>query len=322
MSTAAKTWLIVAAALVSVGMIIFVSALIRTDGDFSKLSSVKYETNTYEISEEFDNISFDTETADIVFSLSDDEKCKVVCHELENIKHSVSVSDGTLTVNVYDKPNWYNHFFVFSFTSPKITVYLPQAEYARLSIKESTGNIDIPKNFKFGEIDISASTGDVKCYASVSGLIKIGLSTGGIKLDGSSAGALDLSVSTGSISVSSMTCEGEIKIKVSTGSTKLSDVTCNNLTSTGSTGTIKLNNVIVAGTMYIKRSTGDIKFDGCDAAEISIKTSTGDVKGSLLTDKIFIAQSNTGSVNVPKTVTGGKCEITTSTGDIKVYIQQ
>jgi len=68
--------------------------------------------------------------------------------------------------------------------------------------------------------------------------------------------------------------------------------------------------------------TGDVKFDGCDAAEIFVETDTGDVKGSLLTDKIFIVQTDTGSVDVPKTATGGKCEITTSTGDINISIKQ
>ena len=61
-----------------------------------------------------------------------------------------------------------------------------------------------------------------------------------------------------------------------------------------------------------------MKFDGCDADRIFVKTDTGYVKGSLLSDKVFIAQSDTGDVDVPKTITGGKCEIETDTGDIKI----
>ena len=51
-----------------------------------------------------------------------------------------------------------------------------------------------------------------------------------------------------------------------------------------------------------------------------VETDTGDVTGSLLSDKVFITKSDTGSIDVPKTVTGGKCEITTDTGDIKIEI--
>ena len=50
-------------------------------------------------------------------------------------------------------------------------------------------------------------------------------------------------------------------------------------------------------------------------------TDTGDVKGSLLSEKIFIPTTDTGDVDVPKTVTGGRCEITTDTGDIKITVK-
>lgn len=62
-------------------------------------------------------------------------------------------------------------------------------------------------------------------------------------------------------------------------------------------------------------------FDGSDAAEIYVRTSTGSVKGTLLSEKVFITETSTGSVSVPKTVTGGKCEIRTSTGDIQIEIR-
>ena len=74
--------------------------------------------------------------------------------------------------------------------------------------------------------------------------------------------------------------------------------------------------------LLIKRSTGDVKFDGSDAAEIFIKTDTGDVTGSLLTDKVFITQTDTGNIDVPKTVNGGRCEISTDTGDIKISVKK
>jgi DUF4097 and DUF4098 domain-containing protein YvlB len=65
-----------------------------------------------------------------------------------------------------------------------------------------------------------------------------------------------------------------------------------------------------------------VKFERCDASELYIELDTGDVTGSLLSDKVFIAQSDTGRVNVPKSVTGGRCEITTDTGDIKITVEK
>ncbi len=315
-----KFWIIIASFLLAVGLLIFAGAMIALDFDFTKLSTVKYETNTYEISEDFNKISIDADTTEIEFVLSDDKQCKIVCFEQEKVKHSAAVKDGTLTIDTVDNRKWYDHIG-FSFGEPKMTVYLPKTEYASLLIKSSTGDIEIPKDFEFDTVDISASTGDVECYASASELIRIKLSTGAVCVENVSVGTLDLSVTTGGVTVSSVNCEGDIKVAVSTGKAKLTDISCKGVISSGSTGDVILKNVIAAEKFSVKRSTGDVILEVCDAAEIYVKTSTGDVTGTLLSEKVFITETDTGSVDVPKTVTGGKCEITTSTGDIQIDIQ-
>ena len=78
--------------------------------------------------------------------------------------------------------------------------------------------------------------------------------------------------------------------------------------------------VIALESFSVKRSTGDVKFNSCDAAEIYVKTDTGDVNGTLLSDKVFITETGTGSINVPNSIVGGRCEITTDTGDIKIDV--
>ena len=244
-------------------------------------SSRHYQTNIHEINAEFNHISIKTDTADIIFLPSDDETCRVVCYEDERKSHCVEVQDGTLSVNVADNKKWYDYIGV-NIDSPKITVYLPDAEYSSLVTEASTGDIEMSTDFEFKSIDISLSTGKV--------------------------------------TVSDITCEGDITIGVSTGDVYLTDIVCKNLISTGSTGDISLKNVICAEKISVERDTGDVTFEGSDAAELSIKTDTGSVKGSLLTDKIFIAKSDTGRIDVPSSVTGGKCEITTDTGNIKISV--
>lgn len=75
-----------------------------------------------------------------------------------------------------------------------------------------------------------------------------------------------------------------------------------------------------SGAFSIERSTGDVEFDGSDADEITVKTSTGDVRGTLKSEKVFLTDTSTGWINVPKTTSGGRCEITTSTGNIDIAI--
>ena len=295
-----KIWLIIAVSLVLVGSIIFTGIMSVLKWDFRKLSTVKYQTNLYEITENFDDISIKTDTADVIFALSDDGKCRVGCYEDKKEKHSVTVQENTLVINIVNQKSWYDYIGI-NFGSPKITVYLPKTEYTSLVIKTNTGDIEIPKDFKFHNVDISLSTGDVDFYASVAELIKIKASTGDISLENMSAGSLDITVSTGDVD--------------------LKNIECNSILSSGSTGDVTLKSVIAKEKFSIKRSTGDVKFNGCDAGEITIETDTGDVTGSLLSEKVFINKTSTGKIDVPNTVTGGKCEIKTDTGDIKITLK-
>lgn len=312
---------IVAASLILLGIIIFAGAMTVIGWNFRSFDTNKFETNTHEITDAFGSICVDTDTADIALFKSEDGRCKVVLYEDTNLNHSASVTDGTLTIKLEDTRKWYEHISLFSFSTPMISIYLPEDEYSALTVREDTGDIEIPKELRFESIDIKCSTGDVRCYASTSEKINISTTTGSITLDGISAGSAELSVSTGSIKISSLICEGELTIGVSTGKSELRDVSAQSLISSGTTGNISLSNVVATEKFSIRRSTGDVKLDGCDAAEISIVTDTGDVSGSLLSEKIFMVRTDTGDIDVPKTTSGGICEITTDTGDVEISIR-
>ncbi len=315
MSKSTKIWLVTATLLVVVGVIIFSAVMFEYDWDLTKLNTEKYETNTHEIAEDFNGISLDSNTADIILAMSDDEKCRVECYEEEKAKHSVVVQDDTLVVKVTDRRSWYDYIGI-SFDSPRITIYLPKTEYASIFVKDSTGDVEIPKEFKFEDADITLSTGDINFFASVSDFIKIKTSTGDIRIENASAGKLELSSSTGKITLSDIICEGDVEIGVSTGKTSLNGIECKNVISCGSTGDISLKNVIASEKFSLERSTGDITFENSDADEIFVQTDTGDVTGTLLSEKVFIISTDTGDIDVPESVSGGRCEITTSTGDV------
>ena len=111
-----------------------------------------------------------------------------------------------------------------------------------------------------------------------------------------------------------------MKIKASTGKTNLTDVSCQSIIYNGNTGDIALKNVVAEKAISIETSTGNVSFDQSDAYELIVVTDTGDVTGSLLSAKVFIVHSDTGRVDVPETTSGGKCKITTNTGDISIEI--
>lgn len=321
MRKSTRIWLIIGIIFTLIGGVIFTVALSHMNFNFSRLSEKKYQTNTYEVTDNFTDISIDDSTARITFALSNDGVCKVVCHEDKKSLHSVNVENGTLTIKEQDNRKWYDYIGI-TFDTQGVTVYLPGEAYTSLLIDTSTGAVIIPKDFIFESISISASTAYIACYASASETVKIETDTGDITLSDVTVGKLDLEVSTGRVTLEGVVCEDDIRIGVSTGKCMLDDVSCASLISNGDTGDIHLTNVIASGSFNIERSTGDVRFEGSDAAEIYVETDTGDVTGTILSEKIFFTDTSTGKVSVPKCMTGGRCEIVTSTGDIKISIAE
>lgn len=314
-----KAFIIIAIILVVLGSAIFFAAFASAGFDFKNLETSKLQTKTYPVTEDFQNIRIDEDTADIVFALSEDGTCSIECRESEKTTRTVTVENGTLTIISTERIGWKN-LFSLSFENESVTVYLPKDAYETLAIETHTGDVDLPEAFHFGSIAITGSTGDVRCAASATDGITIRLSTGDITLSGVSAAAIDCAVTTGDIRFESVSCAGDVQVKVSTGRTAIDGLTCQDLHSEGSTGKANFKNVVVNGTLAVERDTGDVGFELCDAGEIRVKTTTGDVTGSLRTGKTFVTKTSTGDVHVPESAAGGRCEISTTTGDIVIRI--
>ena len=314
-----KKGLIVFLVVLAVAAAAFVAVMVALNWDFTKLSTVEYETNRYEITDGFRNISILTDVADVTFVKSDN--VSVECYEIRNMKHQVTVENDTLVVRVNDTRKWYEHIGIF-FGAPKITVNIPGAQYEQLTVETDTGDITASKDFSFSEIRMKSDTGSVHTESSATGRIKLTTSTGHIFAGNLSAGSLEITSSTGNQKVENVTVTEDIENEVSTGKTTLKNITCRNLTAEGDTGDLALSNVIAAGRFELERSTGDITFDKCDAGELFVETDTGNVKGTLLSEKIFLTETDTGKIDVPKSVTGGRCEISTDTGNIAISISR
>lgn len=319
MSKKTIVWLAVATALVFIGAIIFVSVMMGLDWDFTMLSTAQYETNEYIIDDNYRHITIATDTANVAFVPSDTATTTVVCYERKHVAHTVTVTEDMLRIETVDTRRWYEHIGIF-FDTTSVTVYMPRGEYVVLSVDTDTGDVAIPKEFAFESVDVDVDTGDVTNAASASAGMAIRTDTGDIAVRTVSAGSITLSTATGRVTAADVDCAGDIRLDASTGKTLLTDVTCHNLLSDGDTGDLVLQNVVAEGRFSIERDTGDVQFEGCDAADIRVETDTGSVKGSLLTDKVFITDTDTGRVDVPKTISGGRCEIETDTGNIVITI--
>lgn len=309
-------FIIIAIVLIIAGVILFAISF-KNGGLF-----VKAETKTYDELLEFSNIDLDLSTSDVFIYKTEDGKTKVECDDFEKLYHVVKVEDDTLKITMVDEYKWYEQIMKIK-SGHNVKIYLPNEQYNKLKVDNSTGDVKIYKGFTFSEIDIDVSTGNVEVNTKATGDIKIETSTGDITLTDVKGVNLDLSVDTGKVKLWGVAVSGNITLTTSTGNADLEYVVCVDLISEGSTGDIVLTKTMVSGKIDIERSTGDVKFDMSDAKTLKIKTSTGSVKGNLLSDKTFYAKSSTGKVNVPKT-TGEICEIETSTGriDIEIYSEK
>lgn len=261
MSRKTKWLLLLATVLVLGGCLLFGGVMMALNWKFSKLSTVKWETNEHAVSG-FENITVLSDTANVTISPSATGEYGVVLREQENATHTVTVENGTLKVELNRTRKWYENIGL-SFGVPRITVTVPQQEYGKISV----------------------------------------------------------AVTTGKVSITGLTCTEDVNISATTGNVRLADITCKNLTAEGTTGNLTASNVVAAEKFLVRRTTGDIRLDGCDGGALFIKTNTGNVKGTLRTEKVFTANTTTGKISLPPSGTGGKCEISTTTGDIKLRVQ-
>lgn len=270
----------IAASLMVLGAVLFTVAMFMIDFDFSKLNSSKYTTKTYEFpNETFEHIDINSITSDIEFRKSDDGHCRVVCYEREKISHEVFIENGILIISENDTRTWVDQISVFNFQTPTITIYLPSETYHQLKVENTTGDIRLNGSWNFNGIKLTTTTGDIY--------------------------------------VTGVTATETVFVHVTTGNIQLENVTCNQLSTEGSTGDIVLTNVF-AQSIRAKQTTGDITLKNCDADALNLHATTGDITATLKTEKTVIATSTTGDVNVPSNTTGGRCDVSTTTGDINI----
>ena len=311
--------IVVAAALIFIGIAVAACGFAMSGFDIKKLTTDPEVTNYVTPEQDFDSIIIDATTADLKILPSTDGQCKIDLVERENLYFMPSVENGILTINEIDDRKWYEYIGI-GWGNMSITLYLPKEQYDSLTVELTTGRAQIDSGLEFGKVDVKATTGSVKCEAKVTESLAIKCTTGLIYASGAKVDTIRLKASTGSIELCNSSCKG-LEIEATTGSIKLSEVSgTGDFDIEATTGKINLSDVVTEGDLTVEADTGDVIFKRCDAANLSITTDTGDVEGSLLSSKVFFYETDTGDVDLPRTDEGGKCNIETDTGDITVTI--
>lgn len=268
-------------------------------GIFSRNSS-SGSGKTFPVSGSFSGIEISSKTDDVHFYNAGRQSAKVVWSGNSSMKLSVTAAGNTLKIREQYKMPWFLRVGINTGKS-EIAVYLPEKTYKELDIKTDTGNVMIPAGFSFETVDIETDTGAVDFQGNVSRELNIRTDTGRITCAAVKPEKLSLESDTGSVHVTDVSASKDIKIDTDTGK-------------------IVLKRVTAGSVMEIESDTGSIELDHCDAGKIDIESDTGSVTGTLLTGKIFIVKSGTGSVDVPADSAGGECKIKTDTGKIMIRV--
>ncbi len=326
------------AALIIVGAIVFLAGSAALGFKYIKLDTHKYQNATYAPEGEFSRIDVDDDTADVGFLRAENGKLRVECFEIADEPHEVSIENGTLYIKAAER-NWLSNLS-FRLKTTTVRIYLPNDVYESVSVDTDTGDTAFENGFSLGTLQIDGSTGDVTVSGAKIGNARVHVSTGDVEFADSEVGALNVISSTGDITLENIAgvsggvaltaSTGDIKlsriqadacaisIKTDTGSVSFKDTSCAGISVETDTGDVTFDSVAVRGRLETETDTGDIKLVRADTDELRFKTDTGDVEGSVIGEKIYITNTHTGHVSVPQTYSGGKCEIETDTGDIKI----
>ena len=330
----------VIALLIAIALIVFGAVLagcsLYTMGGIQGPSTLITTQET--ITGDFSSIDLNVCWADITFYLSEDGSCyyRAVTHD--NVFCASKVENGTLKIGQDDNRKWYQCIGI-NWAKTYLDLYLPKDAYEQLTIRANTSDVAISDAFTFNSADIHPSTGDLDIACQVKELLELACTTGRINLRNTSPQEIKATVTTGDITMENISCETlsmqsstghcrltdvqattALSIASSTGCKELTGVNCGSLFLKATSGSTKLTNVIATGNATLTSNTGDWELNRFDSANITINATTGDVEGTLLTEKIFFADTSTGEVDIPRTNTGGNCTITTTTGDIEIDI--
>ena len=256
--------------IIVIGLIVGVVLLISNNFSFGGFGGKDMKIIASEEYDEIGKLNINAKTADIFVKTSKDNKIKVEVYSARDEKASIVNSEEELNVTLEE-----SNCFLFCWfrKNSKIEVYLPSEYTNDITIKSTTGDIEMD-DFASSDVNITVTTGDIKLKSVNNATLKAttgditvvsvndiiaDLSTGDVVISKVN-NYLDLSTSTGDITISTANLTKNSNISTSTGDVKISTINDVYVDAKSSTGDSNINN---------NNRKSDI--------ELKIKTSTGDI---------------------------------------------
>ncbi len=294
-----STLVLSALAVVAVGGL----TVLRTNlvADAAWRNTATLVTKNYPVSSGFTDISITEYYADVELRASRDGTVSVTTRDAEDVTHTVTVKNGTLSIS-RPEPTVGERWFHDDDDDPKVVVYLPAGDYGALTVNTTSGDVESASQLNFSAASLTTVSGDIDLMGSVTGAVNCTSTSGDIELRSPSLGA--------------------VQTNTTSGDTEITGALIQSLKAETVSGDVDLERTTASGAIEITTTSGDVDKESLDAPSLNIHPTSGEVEGSLLSGKNFSVSSTSGRVNVPaSTPNAGACTVSTTSGSIRLTVR-
>ena len=263
-----KTVIIIAGALVVLGLILAIAAVSLGGLNMNTLSTGKYEEKTYTYdSSKVNKLNVRDISYDVVVAGTNQNEITIKCYESEDDRYKINFTpDGRLTIEKEIIKRWFKFFnFDLGAINRNLTITVPSSLVADFDIATVSGkvlisNLDNPVSVygksTSGNVSLSkvSASGDMSFYSGSGNTILNTVKTGG---------RLELKTISGEIGTDFCEIGRDLTASTTSGKIKLS--------STNAKGNVKADSV-----------SGDIRIDRLSGEDFSFRSTSGNVKGMIL----------------------------------------
>ena len=320
------------------GCVLVLSAFLMIDFDFYRLDSRNKVKSEQVIEGEFLDIEISNLQQDLRVVASPDGVCRISYYGNERLSLATVIEDGVLRIVMQDMRDWHDYINIVSAEREMAVLYLPEGSYGTLRVKGGSIDLVLEREISLARLEADVGSGNINSLAQITDGADIKGSTGSLHLENISGGNVTIEHSSGDIVLKhchatqmSLTLfsgdiemedvSGEILATTSSGDIEIEDAALTALTLEVSSGDVELKRTVVQTELRIETSTGDIDMERSDAERMILVTGSGDVELRLLSGKIYVVKTSSGSVSHPEHVqNSGYCNVTTSSGDVKITV--
>ena len=288
----------------------------------TEMNTVTDNVQRYGTEEAPTSIFIDTVDSRIEILPIEGDEWRVECKDKEDLYHTVELKDGTLTVKQIDNRQWYDRIGIFSnLQMLSVTVYLPAKGYESLAVHSTSGSITVQEGFVFANATLQNTSGSITSSSRVAGALNVQNTSGSITVNGRVSGDLIAKNTSGSIQVLGGV-KGKLNLKNDSGRIEVKNATPLEVEIENTSGGIRLENVVCQEKIKIENTSGSIDLERCDAMSFDLKNTSGSIRASILSGKTFDCRSISGGVNVPENQEGGAFYARTTSGGIRITVDE